>query len=107
MATLRVMLFRSAYNLPVTAGVERRVFARHGLDLDIVYTSGSQMVTEALRGGGVDVGVLAADDVVYEVESHRADLFAFMGLHRGILSLVARPGVRAAVDLCGGRLCVD
>ncbi len=107
MATLRVMLFRSAYNLPVTAGVERHVFARHGLDLDIAYTRGSQMMTAALLGGGVDVGVLSADDVVYEVESHRADLFAFMGLHRGILSLVARPGVRTAVDLRGGRLGVD
>jgi ABC-type nitrate/sulfonate/bicarbonate transport system substrate-binding protein len=107
MATLRVMLFRSAYNLPVTAGVARGVFLRHGLDLEVEYTRGSQMVTEALRGGAVDVGVLAADDIVHVVESHGADLFAFMGLHRGILSLVARPGVRTAADLRSGRLGVD
>jgi ABC-type nitrate/sulfonate/bicarbonate transport system substrate-binding protein len=30
-----------------------------------------------------------------------------MGLHRGILSLVARPGIRGAADLRGGRLGVD
>ncbi len=101
------MLFRSAYNLPVTAGIERGVFARQGLDVDIRYTRGSKMVTETLLAGGVDVGVLSADDIVYEVETHGADLFVFMGLHRGILTLVARPGVRCAADLRGARLGVD
>jgi ABC-type nitrate/sulfonate/bicarbonate transport system substrate-binding protein len=104
---LRVMLFRSAYNLPVTAGIERGVFARGGLDVEIGYTRGSKMVTETLLAGGAEVGVLSADDIVYEVETHGADLFVFMGLHRGILTLVARPGVRGPADLRGARLGVD
>ena len=107
MTPLRVILFRSAYNLPVTMGVEEGLFARHGLELDIVSTRGSQMTTETLLGGRADLGVLSADDVVYEVETHGADLFAFMGLHGGILSLVARPGVETGADLRGGRLGVD
>ena len=101
------MLFRAAYNLPVTLGVQRGVFASHGLDLDIVYTRGSQMAVELLRTGERDLGVLSADDVVYEVEAHGSDLFIFMGLHGGILTLVARPEIHTLGDVAGRRLGVD
>lgn len=102
-----MILFRAAYNLPVTAGLARGVFAGHGLDVDLAYTRGSQMVTEGLRSGSYDIGVLSADDVIYEVETHGADLFMFMGLHAGILTLIARPGIRTPRDLVGSRLGVD
>ncbi|HZQ74240.1 MAG TPA: ABC transporter substrate-binding protein [Burkholderiales bacterium] len=101
------MLFRAAYNLPVTLGMERGVFARHGLDIDLAYTRGSAMTTESLLSGEREVGVLSADDVVYEVERRAADLFIFMGLNAGILALMARPGISTARDLLGGRLGVD
>lgn len=104
---LRVILFRAAYNLPVTAGIARGVFARHGLELDIVYTRGSQMTSASLLGGDCDIGALAADDVVYEVQAHGSDLFMFMGLHGGILQLIARPEIRSARQLAGGKLGVD
>ena len=104
---LKVIFFRAAYNLPVTAGMERGIFAKHGLELDIVYTRGSQMTSAALLGGDCHIGALAADDVVYEVEAHGADLFAFLGLHGGILQLVGRPEIRHPRELVGGRLGVD
>lgn len=104
---LTLMLFRAAYNLPVTAGRTLGIFAKHGLELDVRYTRGSKMLSDALLDGRCDLGVLSADDVVYEVETRRADLFMFMGLHGGILSLIARPGVRTARELAGGRLGVD
>ncbi len=104
---LRVIFFRAAYNLPVTAGVARGIFERHGLELEIAYTRGSQMTSAALASGECDIGALAADDVVYEVEAHGADLFAFLGLHGGILQLVGRPGFRTKRELAGARLGVD
>lgn len=104
---VKALLFRAAYNLPVTLGLARGVFARHGLEVDIVYTRGSRMVTQGLLAGEYDVGVLAADDVIYAVETHGADLFMFMGLHAGILSLVARPDIRTVRDVVGRRLGVD
>ena len=101
------MLFRAAYNLPVTLGMERGVFARHGLDLDVAYTRGSLMTTESLLSGEREVGVLSADDVVYEVERRDAGLFVFLGLNGGILQLMGRPGISSARELVGGRLGVD
>ncbi len=65
------------------------------------------MTSDALLDGERDLGVLAADDVVYEVERRSADLFMFMGLHAGILTLMARPGVENGRELAGGRLGVD
>lgn len=106
-APLRALLFRAAYNVPVTLGLERAIFAAHGLDLTIGYTRGSIMVADRLLSGDADVGVLSADDVIYGVESRGADLFMFMGLHAGILTLMARPEVRTAAETVGRRLGVD
>ncbi len=104
---LKVIYFRAAYNLPITLGLERGVFARHGLDLDITYTHGSIMICESLLSGTQDLGALALDDVVYEVEKRNADIFAFMGYNSGTIQLMARPGIRSARDLAGGKLGVD
>lgn len=83
------------------------MFARHGLELDVAYTRGSVMTAEALISGEREIGVLAADDIVYETERRGADLFIFMGLNAGILALMARPGIGTARDLAGGKLGVD
>src|SRR5262245_47652068 len=104
---LRAILFRAAYNLPVTLGRAHGIFARHGLMLTVDYTRGSRMTAEGLRSGAYDLGVLAADDVVYEVEHHGADLFVFMGLHAGMLTLIARPEIRTVRDVAGRQLGVD
>ncbi len=101
------MLFGTGSNVVVTAGVARGVFARHGVTLDRSYTQGSEMLCETLRTGGCDVGVLAADDVVYEVERRGLDFFLFMGIHAGLLSLMARPEITTLRDLAGRRFGVD
>lgn len=104
---LKVIYFRAAYNLPITLGLARGVFARHALDLDIEYTLGSIMICESLLSGEHDLGALALDDVVYEVEKRNADIFAFMGYNSGTIQLMARPGIHSARDLAGGKLGVD
>ena len=107
MSALNVMLFGTGSNVVVTAGLARGVFARHGLTLDIAYTQGSEMLCETLRRGGCDIGVLAADDVVYEVERRGLDFFLFMGIHTGLLSLMTRPEITTLGALAGRRLGVD
>jgi len=107
MPSLKVMLFGTGSNVVVTAGVARGVFSRYGLTLDITYTQGSEMLCETLRTGGCDIGVLAADDVVYEVERRGLDFFLFMGIHTGLLSLMARPEITTLAALAGRRFGVD
>jgi ABC-type nitrate/sulfonate/bicarbonate transport system substrate-binding protein len=107
MSALNVMLFGTGSNVVVTAGMARGVFARHDLVLDLAYTQGSEMLCETLRTGGCDIGVLAADDVVYEVERRGLDFFLFMGIHTGLLSLMAHPEITTLGGLAGRRFGVD
>ena len=91
---IRLIQFRAAYNLPVHAAVENGTFAGGGLAVEIEYTPGSAYLVEAVRTGRCTIGHAAADDVVADVENQPgSDLFAFMGLHSGLLSLVGAPGL--------------
>lgn len=106
--TIRLLQFRAAYNLPVHAGIEAGIFARHGLALDIAYTPGTAFLSDALREGRCDIGHTGADDVIADIESGRgADFFIFMGLHGGLFSLVGAPDCRSIGALAGRRIGVD
>ena len=105
---LRVIQFRAAYNLPVHAAMENGIFAKHGLEVEAAYTPGSEFLIAALEAGDFEIGHTAADDVVAAVAGKaRSDLFLFMGLHSGLLSLVAGPGNRNVKSLRGQSLGVD
>lgn len=87
---LRLIQFRAAYNLPIHAAIDRGIFAKHGLEVEVVYTPGSDFLIEALQTGRFQIGHPAADDVVAAVESNDVSgLFLFMGLHSGLMSLIA------------------
>ncbi|HXG50708.1 MAG TPA: ABC transporter substrate-binding protein [candidate division Zixibacteria bacterium] len=107
---LRLIQFRAAYNLPVHAAAEQGIFARHGLEVEVTYTPGSDFLIEALESGGFEIGHPAADDVVAAVErtsGDRSDLFLFMGLHGGLMALVAAPEYPDVPSLRGRVLGVD
>jgi ABC-type nitrate/sulfonate/bicarbonate transport system substrate-binding protein len=107
---LRLIQFRAGYNLPVHAGREKGIFARHGLELEIAYTPGSLYLSEALRNEEFEIGHTGADDVVADVEEFgggSAGLFLFMGLHSGLLSLVGAPAMNSVESLRGQVLAVD
>jgi ABC-type nitrate/sulfonate/bicarbonate transport system substrate-binding protein len=88
--------------------MERGHFQRHGLHVEISYTPGSQYLITAVREGLFEIGHAAADDVVADVESHTdSDLFLFMGLHSGLLSLVGSREHRDIESLRGKTLAVD
>lgn len=105
---LRLIQFRAGYNVVVHAAIERGLFARHGLEVEAAYTPGSLYLADALRGGEFDVGHTGADDVIADVGTHSgSDLFLFMGLHSGLLSLVSAPKFQTVEALRGQRLAVD
>ena len=107
---LRLIQFKAAYNLPVHVGCEKGIFERHGLEIDFAYTPGSLYLAEALRKGEFEIGHTGADDVIADVEDYGGapdGLFLFMGLHSGLLSLVAAPGMNTVEALRGKTLAVD
>jgi ABC-type nitrate/sulfonate/bicarbonate transport system substrate-binding protein len=110
---LRLIQFRAGYNLPVHVGVEQGIFARRGLEIDITYTPGSDYLIEALQAGEFEIGHPAADDVVAAAERQGkekgkyGELFLFMGLHSGLLSLISAPEYPDVDSLRGQLLGVD
>lgn len=105
---LRLIQFRAGYNVVVHAALEHGLFVRHGLEVDMAYTPGSSYLTGALRAGEFDIGHTAADDVIADVEGHPgSDLFLFMGLHSGLLSLVGAPQIPDIQSLRAKTLAVD
>ncbi len=110
---LRVIQFRAGYNLPVDVGAEMGHFAKQGLEVEITYTPNSTYLAERLEAGDFDIGHTSADDVIAEVEGKTigmmggSDLFLFMGLHSGMLSLVGAPGSVDLESLRGKSLAVD
>jgi ABC-type nitrate/sulfonate/bicarbonate transport system substrate-binding protein len=107
--TLRLLQFRAAYNLPVHVARERGIFARHGLEVEFAYTPGSLYLMDALAAGRFEIGHAAADDLVARVEAkdRASDLFLFMGIYRGLISLVGSPRHASLESLRGQRLAVD
>ena len=106
--TLKLIQFRAAYNLPVHAGIETGIFARHGIALETAYTPGSLYISQALNEGRYDIGHTGADDVIAAVEGdHGSDLFMFMGLHSGLFTLVGAPDCASIEGLRGRAIGVD
>ena len=107
-ATLKLIQFRAAYNLPIHAGIETGIFSRHGLALETAYTPGSLYISQALQEGRYDIGHTGADDIIAAVENDDAsDLFIFMGLHSGLFTLVGAPGCASIDSLSGRSIGVD
>jgi ABC-type nitrate/sulfonate/bicarbonate transport system substrate-binding protein len=110
---LRLLQFRAGYNLPVHAAIEHGIFANYDLEVEVAYTPGSDYLIEALQTGKCEIAHPAADDVVAAVESEphkqdsEIDLFLFMGLHSGLLSLIAAPEYPDVESLRGKLLGVD
>ena len=106
--TLKLIQFRASYNLPVHAGIETGIFARHGLALEAAYTPGSLYTSQALQEGQYDIGHTGADDVIAAVESAGgSDLFIFMGLHSGLFTLVGAQDCATIDALFGRSIGVD
>ncbi|HWO42689.1 MAG TPA: ABC transporter substrate-binding protein, partial [Candidatus Eisenbacteria bacterium] len=110
---LRLIQFRAGYNLPVHAAVEYGIFAKHGLQIEVSYTPGSDYLIQGLQNDQFQLAHPAADDVVAAVESkhHESDperdLVIFMGLHSGLMSLIAAPAFSDLESLRGQVLGVD
>ena len=104
---LRVNLFPTAKQLPFLLGIERGIFARHGIRLDLQYTENSTTQRAALADGTVDIVHSAVDNAVAMVEMAGKDVVIVMGGDSGSNEFIVQSHLNTFADLRGKILVVD
>ncbi|HZO03671.1 MAG TPA: hypothetical protein VFB93_20965, partial [Burkholderiales bacterium] len=65
---LRTKVFPGAQALPLMAGVQQKIFERHGIQLELLFTTNSQELRDGLATGDFQVAHSAVDNAVAMVE---------------------------------------
>ncbi len=111
---VRVMSFGGATNLPIWTAQEKGYFDKEGVKLTLKMTTGSiEQITEFYKGN-FDIISTAFDNIVAYSEGQSdiplpgpADMFAFVGVHGGMNTLMARPEINSYADIKGQVVAVD
>jgi ABC-type nitrate/sulfonate/bicarbonate transport system substrate-binding protein len=106
-ATLRVIVFPGSQNLPLLVGLERGVFAKHGVKVELTNTPNSTEVRSGLAAGKYDIAISGIDNAVAMVEQANADAVIVMGGDGGMSEFMVRPEVNGIADLKGKVIAVD
>ena len=104
---VRVNTFPNAKALPFYAGVEKGLFAKHGLDVRVAFTENSEKQRAGLAAGTFDIAHSAVDNAVAMVEDARQDVVIVTGGDSGMNEFYAQPLIRKLADLRGQTLVVD
>ena len=104
---IRVNTFPNAKALPFYAGVEKGIFARHGLDVRVAFTENSEKQRAGLASGAFEIAHSAVDNAVAMVEDAKKDVVIVTGGDNGMNEFYAQPYVKSLKDLRGRLLVVD
>lgn len=106
--TLRVVVFPGAHNLALMFGMERGIFAKHGLKVEIENTPNSDALRNGLAEGRFDIAHAVIDNAVAMVEKAHQDVLIVAGEYDGgSTELIVRPEIGGFSDLRGKMLAVD
>jgi NitT/TauT family transport system substrate-binding protein len=92
--------------LPAWLAQDEGIFARYGLDVELIYIAGQVKIGEALVGGDLDVGIGPAELAIAPA-LEGADLAMVASWNnRSAFSVLVLPGVGTVADLQGKRVGV-
>lgn len=113
-APLEMVGFRGAANLPVWVAQDKGFFAKNGVTLKLVGTQGVAAQITDVMAGKYPLFITAIDNIVAYQEGQGTatlpappDMFAFMGMHHGLNSLVVKPELMTYQHLRGRTMGVD
>jgi ABC-type nitrate/sulfonate/bicarbonate transport system substrate-binding protein len=106
--------FGGAADLPVWVAQQKGFFAKEGLHVDYQQTRGSVAQFQDIMAGKFQIAATLLDNVVGYAEGQgevqlkpASDVFAFMGSHEGVNSLVTSATVHSYADIKGRKVAVD
>jgi ABC-type nitrate/sulfonate/bicarbonate transport system substrate-binding protein len=104
---VKVKMFPGAQALPVIAAASQRIFERHGLKVEILFTVNSQEQRDGLAKGEFQIAQSAVDNAVAMVERAKEDVVIVTGGDSSMNEFFVQPDIRGYEDLKGHTLLVD
>ena len=104
---VRVNAFPTARSLPFYAGFAHGIFAKHGLQVEIVYTENSERQRAGLKEGKSDIVHSALDNAVAMIEVAKEDVVIVGGGDSGTNEFYVQPEIKNFADMRGRILVVD
>jgi ABC-type nitrate/sulfonate/bicarbonate transport system substrate-binding protein len=89
------------------AGVQQKIFERHGIKLELLFTTNSQELRDDLANGSVQVVHSAVDNAVAMVEMAKHDVVIVTGGDSSMNEFFVQPEIRSFQDLKGKTVIVD
>jgi ABC-type nitrate/sulfonate/bicarbonate transport system substrate-binding protein len=104
---LHVNTFPTARSLPFYVGVDKGIFARHGLKVELEFTESSERQRTGLANGKVDIVHSAVDNAVAMVEVAKVDVVIVSGGDSGTNEFYVQDYVKDFSDIRGHAVVVD
>jgi len=113
-ASIKIIAFPGAPNLPVFAAIEHGFFDKHGVHVSLTTTPSSVYQIQAFHAGEFDLAFTAFDNIVAYQEGQGAaqlegasDFCVVMGATQVELSAVMSAEIQTAQDITGKSLALD
>jgi ABC-type nitrate/sulfonate/bicarbonate transport system substrate-binding protein len=104
---LHVNVFRSARTLPFYAGMDRGIFAKRGLVIDLQFTENSDRQRAGLADGSIDIAHSAVDNAVAVIDVAKVDAVIVSGGDSGTNEFYVQDTIKDFADIKGHAIVVD
>jgi ABC-type nitrate/sulfonate/bicarbonate transport system substrate-binding protein len=104
---VRVNTFPTARSLPFYVGMEKGMFARHGIKLGLEFTQNSKSQREGLANGKFEVVQAAVDNALAMIEVAKIDVVIVSGTDSGTNEFIVNKGIENFDGVRGKKLVVD
>jgi ABC-type nitrate/sulfonate/bicarbonate transport system substrate-binding protein len=104
---VRLNTFPTARSLPFFVGVDKGIFARHGIKLEFEFTESSKAQRSGLASGAFDVVHSAVDNALAMIEVAKVDVVIVSGGDGGTNEFIVGKGLNSYEDVRGKALVTD
>jgi ABC-type nitrate/sulfonate/bicarbonate transport system substrate-binding protein len=104
---VRVNTFPNARALPFFVGIEKGVFAKYGVKLELEFTENSESQRAALAAGKVDLVHSAVDNAIAMIEVAKVDVVIVSGGDSGANEFIVQSNIKSFSDIRGKAVVVD
>ena len=92
------------HNTPLWVARDKRIFEKHGVDVQLIFVMGGALVSQMLAAGEIQVAA-NAPAALLSLIANGVDIAMFVGIsNTSPFSLITQPNIKTAADLRGKRL---